>query len=147
MNLTFGEKIKNARKAKKLTQKQLAEKIGAAHNSISDWENDKNKPDPDTIESLCWVLEITPNYLLATSSDDFSPAEKLLIKMYNDLDPHGREMVDFVLEREHERVTSLKNKVTHIEDARTQYAPADAAHERMGEHSEEDRLNDENMID
>lgn len=147
MNLTFGEKIKNARKAKKLTQKQLAEKIGAAHNSISDWENDKNKPDPDTIESLCWVLEITPNYLLATSSDDFSPAEKLLIKMYNDLDPHGREMVDFVLEREHERVTSLKNKVTHIEDARAQYAPADAAHERMGEHSEEDRLNDENMID
>ena len=147
MNLTFGEKIKNARKAKKLTQKQLAEKIGAAHNSISDWENDKNKPDPDTIESLCWVLEITPNYLLATSSDDFSPAEKLLIKMYNDLDPHGREMVDFVLEREHERVTSLKNKITHIEDARTQYAPADAAHERMGEHSEEDRLNDENMID
>ena len=147
MNLTFGEKIKNARKAKKLTQKQLAEKIGAAHNSISDWENDKNKPDPDTIESLCWVLEITPNYLLATSSDDFSPAEKLLIKMYNDLDPHGREMVDFVLEREHERVTSLKNKVTHIEDARTQYAPADAAHERMGEHSEEDRLNDESMID
>lgn len=147
MNLTFGEKIKNARKAKKLTQKQLAEKIGAAHNSISDWENDKNKPDPDTIESLCWVLEITPNYLLATSSDDFSPAEKLIIKMYNDLDPHGREMVDFVLEREHERVTSLKNKVTHIEDARTQYAPADAAHERMGKHSEEDRLDDENMID
>lgn len=152
MNLTFGEKIKNARKAKKLTQKQLAEKIGAAHNSISDWENDKNKPDPDTIESLCWVLEITPNYLLATSSDDFSPAEKLLIKMYNDLDPHGREMVDIVLNKEHERVLGFgklpeKNKVTHIEDARTQYAPANAAHERMGEYSEEDRLNDENMMD
>lgn len=147
MNLTFGEKIKNARKAKKLTQKQLAEKIGAAHNSISDWENDKNKPDPDTIELLCWVLEITPNYLLATSSDDFSPAEKLIIKMYNELDLHGREMVDFVLEREHERITSSKNKVTHIEDARTQYMPANAAHERMGKHSEEDRLNDENMLD
>lgn len=127
MNLTFGEKIKNARKAKKLTQKQLAEKIGAAHNSISDWENDKNKPDPDTIESLCWVLEITPNYLLATSSDDFSPAEKLMVKMYNELDLHGKEMVDLVLEKEHERVTSLKNKVTHIEDARAEYMAPVAA--------------------
>lgn len=36
--MTFGEKIKQARTAKKLTQKQLAEKINAKHNSISDWE-------------------------------------------------------------------------------------------------------------
>ena len=35
MNLTFGEKIKDARKSKNLTQKQLAEKIGAKHNSVS----------------------------------------------------------------------------------------------------------------
>ena len=73
MALSFGEKIKSARKLKKLTQRQLADKIGAAHNSISDWENDKNKPDPDTIELLCGVLDITPNYLLASSSEDFSP--------------------------------------------------------------------------
>lgn len=57
MALSFGEKIKSARKSKSLTQRQLADKIGAAHNSISDWENDKNKPDPDTIELLCGVLE------------------------------------------------------------------------------------------
>lgn len=37
--MTFGEKIKQARIAKKLTQKQLAEKINAKHNSISDWES------------------------------------------------------------------------------------------------------------
>ena len=32
--MTFGEKIKQARTAKKLTQKQLAERIYAKHNSI-----------------------------------------------------------------------------------------------------------------
>ena len=47
----------------------------------------------------------------------------------------------------YKRTASDSHKVTHIKDARTQYAPADAARERMGEHSEEDRLNDENMID
>lgn len=101
--MTFGEKIKNARNIKKLTQRQLAELIGAKHNSISDWENDKNKPDPDTIELLCGVLEITPNYLLARSQDEFSPAEKLFIKQYRELDTHGKEIVDFILDKEHER--------------------------------------------
>lgn len=141
MNLTFGEKIKNARKAKKLTQKQLAEKIGAAHNSISDWENDKNKPDPDMIESLCWVLDITPNYLLATTSDDFSPSEKLMIKMYNDLDAHGKEMVDFVLEREHERVTSFQSTITQFPNAA--HALPNATPEDI-EH-DEDIMDDDNF--
>lgn len=107
MAISFGDKIKSARKAKGLTQKQLAAKINAAHNSISDWENDKNKPDPDTIELLCGVLEITPNYLLAASSDDFSPKDKLLVRRYNDLDPLGQSHVDAVLTWETERMEQL----------------------------------------
>lgn len=105
MTLTFGEKIKEARKQKNLTQKQLADLIGAAHNSISDWENNKNKPDPDTIELLCGVLKITPNYLLASSEDDFSPKEKLFIKKYRFISEYsqkGAETVNYILEREHE---------------------------------------------
>lgn len=104
MNLTFGEKIKAARKLKGLTQKQLAEKIDAKHNSVSDWENNKNKPDPDTIELLCGVLDIAPNYLLAVGADEFSPAEKLLIKKYRDLDETGRKHVDTVISWESERL-------------------------------------------
>ncbi|UVM80528.1 MAG: helix-turn-helix domain protein [Bacteriophage sp.] len=68
--MTFGEKIKQARTAKKLTQKQLAEKINVKHNSISDWEKDKCKPDMDTIELLCGALEVTPTYLVGSKSDD-----------------------------------------------------------------------------
>ncbi len=62
--MTFGERIRDARKRKKLTQKDLADLIGAKHNSVSNWENDQNKPDPDTIELLCGVLDVTPSYLL-----------------------------------------------------------------------------------
>ena len=114
MALSFGEKIKSARKLKKLTQRQLADKIGAAHNSISDWENDKNKPDPDTIELLCGVLDITPNYLLASSSEDFSPDEKLIIKKYRTLDSRGREHVDTILQWEFERITQLQQATTSV---------------------------------
>lgn len=113
MSLTFGEKIKEARKQKSLTQKQLADLIGAAHNSISDWENNKNKPDPDTIELLCGALKITPNYLLASTEDDFSPKEKSLVKKYrfiSTLSPDGASVVDTVLEREYAIARKLKEQ-------------------------------------
>lgn len=72
--MTFGERLRKARKAKKLTQKELASLISAAHNSISNWENDQNKPDPDTIQALCWVLDVTPNYLLGPDSSSATTA-------------------------------------------------------------------------
>ena len=105
--MTFGEKLRESRIAKKLTQKQLADRVGAKHNSVSDWENNKNKPDPDTIELLCGVLDISPNYLLISNSDDFSLYERELIKKYRALDSHGREMVDFTLQKEWERSTNI----------------------------------------
>lgn len=70
--MTFGERLRQARKEKKLTQKQLAITIGAAHNSISNWENDQNMPDPDTIQNLCWALNVQPNYFFAVESE-FAP--------------------------------------------------------------------------
>ena len=67
--MTFGEKLRAARKAKKLTQRDLASRIDAAHNSISNWENNQNHPDPDMIQRLCWALEVTPNYFFLPSTD------------------------------------------------------------------------------
>lgn len=117
MSLTFGEKIKQARKQKNLTQKQLADLIGAAHNSISDWENNKNKPDPDTIELLCGILKITPNYLLASTEDDFSPKEKALMKKYRFISinsPDGASVVDTVLDREYSIAEQLQKQSDYI---------------------------------
>ena len=132
MSLTFGEKIRTARKLKSLTQKELAEKIGAKHNSVSDWENNKNKPDPDTIELLCGVLNIAPNYLLTTSSDEVSPMDKLFLEKYHNLDTHGRYIVDTILNKEHERCEAIKEKrqekISHLPDR--SYLEPDAAHER-----------------
>lgn len=115
MEITFGEKINAARTIKGLTQKQLADKIGAKHNSISDWEKNKNKPDPDTIKLLCEVLEISPNYLLSNSvNDEVSPTEKKLLNKYRSLDNHGKKTVDFILDNEYER---SKNSVRNGEIA------------------------------
>ena len=80
--MTFGEKIRKARKDKGLTQRELAKLINAKHNSISNWENDQNKPDPDTIELICGVLDITPSYLMGFNEPDFIiPKSNIVIEM------------------------------------------------------------------
>ncbi len=63
--MTFGERLRSARKRKQLTQKELAAKVNAAHNSISNWENNQNMPDPETIQNLCWALDVQPNYFFS----------------------------------------------------------------------------------
>ncbi len=62
--MSFGERLKDARRSKGLTQKELADIIGARHNSVSNWESDRNKPDTDTIELLCRVLNVSPSHLI-----------------------------------------------------------------------------------
>ena len=57
--MTFGQTVKKLRKAKKITQLELAEKIGVDFTYISKIENDKTKlpPAEKTIRKLAEVLD------------------------------------------------------------------------------------------
>lgn len=68
MPVYFGDKIRDARKAAGLTQRQLAERISVSNTSISNWEKNLSRPDPDTIQNLCWALNVQPNYFFGTDS-------------------------------------------------------------------------------
>lgn len=70
MALSFGDRIREARKAAGLTQRQLADKIDVSNTSISNWEQCVSTPDPDTIQHLCWALNVQPNYFFG--ADTFS---------------------------------------------------------------------------
>lgn len=61
MPVFFGEKIRNARKALGLTQRQLAGLIGVSNTSVSNWEKDLSRPDADMIQKLCAALQLQPN--------------------------------------------------------------------------------------
>lgn len=90
---TMGERIKMARKAKGLTQKQLGEIIGAAHTSISNWENDQNYPDMDTITRLLETLDISANHLLGNDLEISASADKDAVSIfsYPDILPIGKQ--------------------------------------------------------
>ncbi len=61
----IGKFIAVLRKEKKLTQEQLAEKIGITDRAISKWENGRGMPDLSLIKPLCDELGITINELLS----------------------------------------------------------------------------------
>ena len=65
MNLTkIGKFIAEQRKKKKLTQEQLAEKLGINNRTISRWENGINMPDASLYKKICEVLEISIEELI-----------------------------------------------------------------------------------
>ena len=115
---TLGERIKYSRESKGLLQSELAILIGVKSSGvISNWEKDINKPDAEKIVKLCDVLDISASFLLdyyGKSSFEAKPAEINHIKKYRALDPHGRETVDIVLDRETSRVKSLQEKDSRI---------------------------------
>lgn len=61
----IGKFISERRKAKKLTQQELAEKIGVSDRTIGNWENGRNMPDLFLFKPLCEILDITINELLS----------------------------------------------------------------------------------
>ena len=60
----IGKFIATCRKEKKMTQEQLAEKVGVTDKSISRWENGKTMPDISLLKLLCSELGISINELL-----------------------------------------------------------------------------------
>ncbi len=61
----IGKFIAECRKVKKITQSELAEKLGVTDRSVSNWENGKNMPDLSLFKPLCKILDITINELLS----------------------------------------------------------------------------------
>lgn len=61
---SIGEKIKEARTEKKMTQQELADLLNISRSAISNWESERNYPDLDTIVRLSDILEISLNKLL-----------------------------------------------------------------------------------
>lgn len=61
----IGKFIATCRKNKKVTQQELAEKLGVTDRAISNWENGKNMPDLSLFKPLCDELNITINDLIS----------------------------------------------------------------------------------
>lgn len=150
--MAFYDRLKESRIKAGLTQEQLAEKLGIAKSTLSGYESGNREPTVATIAKTLEILNIDANYLyqdetkmlteLVISLDD-----KELLKKYHLLDSHGKEMVDFTLEKEYERSKGLtKQNPDNIVDMPS-HLEVNAAHHSKGEFTDEELQEDEDMLD
>lgn len=64
MKINFADNLKELRKCKGITQKQLAEMLEVDQRTISAWENRICEPDFSTLARICDIFEEDFNGLL-----------------------------------------------------------------------------------
>ena len=62
--MTIGEKITHLRIANKISQEQLAEKLGVSRQSVSKWEMDQSLPHIDKVLLICELFSVSADELL-----------------------------------------------------------------------------------
>lgn len=62
--VSLGEKLKALRTAKKMSQKELAERIGIAKSVISFYESGDRFPSYDVLIKIARIFNVTTDYLL-----------------------------------------------------------------------------------
>ena len=109
--------IRQYRKAAKISQQSLADRLHVTRNTVINWESGKYRPDADLFLPLCSILDITLNDLFGIApgqTDNFSPAEKNLIHRYRMLSPSGRRIagriLDDILEEESREKSRIINE-------------------------------------
>ena len=68
--MSLGNKLAQARRAKNLTQEQLAEKLEVTRQAVSRWESDAAYPETDKIVRMARILEVSCDYLLQDGVDE-----------------------------------------------------------------------------
>lgn len=65
----LGEKLKELRLERKMTQEQLASRLGLVKGSISAYEQGTKYPSLEVLANLCRTLNVSADYLLGLSDD------------------------------------------------------------------------------
>ena len=68
----LGLRIAEALKAKNMTQKELALRIGATEAVVSRYISGDRDPKPEMLANIATALHTTSDYLLGIETDDFS---------------------------------------------------------------------------
>ena len=71
--MTIGEKIAKARREKRLTQEELADRLGVSRQAVSKWESGAALPETDKLARLSGLLGVSCDYLLC---DDAAEEQK-----------------------------------------------------------------------
>lgn len=119
--MSVGSRIKELREDKEMSRSELADKIGVTIGAVSNYENEVSSPKEPILFKIMEVLECDANYLFQDSinipsmKNNFSVFEHNLIKKYRELDDHGKDMIDTVLQKEFDRIVDIQDSEPKVE--------------------------------
>ena len=95
--IQIGKFIAESRKARNLTQRQLADNLGISDITVSKWETGKGLPEVGLMLPLCGELQITVNDLLSgervSSTNYQKKAEENMMDLMKENEENKRRMV------------------------------------------------------
>ncbi|MBO7424177.1 MAG: helix-turn-helix transcriptional regulator [Clostridiales bacterium] len=62
--MTIADRIQSLRKAKGMSQEELADAAGVSRQAVSKWESEQSIPDIDKIVILSEIFDVTTDYIL-----------------------------------------------------------------------------------
>lgn len=71
----LGEKIKAARKAQKITQQAMADRLGVHRSTVANYEIERRRPSLDELKEIAKILHVDVNYLL--EGEEVRPEDEL----------------------------------------------------------------------
>ena len=122
----IGEKLKELRENLGLNKKEFAQYIGIKYTTYNGYETEAREPSSDFLILISEKFDVSIDYLLGLKDErEILHAYKLRsgeyehIKKYRELDTHGKDMVDTVLQKEYDRVVELHDSTPASEKPNT----------------------------
>ncbi len=154
----IGEKLKEIREATGMNKKEFAQYLNLKYTTYNNYETEAREPASDFLIMISEKFDVSIDYLLGLKTDknimhsyQLKTSEYNYIKKYRLLDPHGKEMVDFTLDKEYERSKALREAEDNIIEINS-HLEANAANARTDidipegtDTSENDIMDDEKL--
>lgn len=92
--MSIGQRLKEARIIRQLTQEDLAKAVGVTKGAIGNYETEVSSPKEAILIKLMEVLQIDANYLYQDfiANDVLSDAERHLVYLYRGADAAARQI-------------------------------------------------------
>ena len=99
---TFGKRLADCRKAKNLSQKELAEIFNTSHTTIGKYERDEMVPSIVAAKKLAKILDTTVGYLLGeTERADLFKDPKMLQRLQDILNLPAKQQESILMTVDH----------------------------------------------
>lgn len=115
--MNIGERIKKVRQTKKLTQQELADKMGVKRNTIAIYETNRSTPSTAVIALICRTFQVNETWLRTGEGEMFLPQSEELILDNPSLDVFDKVLIRAYIDAPQELRAYMKKLVKNLSDS------------------------------